>query len=76
MFLIGISLLRGLLDIPEASLVAILDTDRGVSLLHTLIQMIGSIAPVEAARRSCAMGNGRQAIRGEDNRRRATSKLR
>ncbi|HCE7175845.1 TPA: excinuclease ABC subunit B, partial [Pseudomonas aeruginosa] len=44
--LIGISLLREGLDIPEASLVAILDADRAGFLrsAHALIQMIGRVA--------------------------------
>ncbi|KXJ47750.1 excinuclease ABC subunit UvrB [Marinobacter sp. Hex_13] len=44
--LIGISLLREGLDIPEASLVAILDADRAGFLRssHALIQMIGRVA--------------------------------
>ncbi|MBA6119042.1 excinuclease ABC subunit UvrB [Pseudomonas putida] len=44
--LIGVSLLREGLDIPEASLVAILDADRAGFLrsAHALIQMIGRVA--------------------------------
>ena len=44
--LIGVSLLREGLDIPEASLVAILDADRAGFLrsAHSLIQMIGRVA--------------------------------
>ncbi|MEN1480306.1 helicase-related protein, partial [Pseudomonas aeruginosa] len=44
--LIGISLLREGLDIPEASLVAILDADRAGFLrsAQALIQMIGRVA--------------------------------
>lgn len=44
--LIGISLLREGLDIPEAALVAILDADRSGFLrsAHALIQMIGRVA--------------------------------
>lgn len=44
--LIGISLLREGLDIPEASLVAILEADRAGFLrsFHALIQMIGRVA--------------------------------
>ncbi|KSV61779.1 excinuclease ABC subunit B [Sinorhizobium sp. GL2] len=44
--LIGVSLLREGLDIPEASLIAILDADRAGFLrsAHSLIQMIGRVA--------------------------------
>jgi excinuclease ABC subunit B len=59
--LIGISLLREGLDIPEASLVAILDADRAGFLrsAHALIQMIGRVARNENGKLPTVAGASR-----------------